>query len=317
MYFNKYQKYLFKNEYQKGGKYGFSYRYDGKTYERQFSKENQELIQKAINMGLDSIDIEHEIKDGPNKGKRVIYIVSLTNNSRIILIEINLENNLEYSVLMRDFKITGPGELPEIPDLILDKEYSTTEFGIFTDDEQKQINDLFINNKDSVNLIKNIGVAPVIQYARMKINKNKTINYINERIQKYITIPLLSKQIIRIPLLKELEKEERITPETFIMLRDTRMTQAQKNQLESFGIINIKAKLPENDRLTCQVCFTWEKNRTYVNCGHMYGCDSCTIMTIFSENKKDAEGRLIARCPICRAYSNRVINTLYGGNNKN
>lgn len=51
MYFNKYQKYLLKNENQLGGKYGFSYIYSGKTYERQFSIENQELIQKAKNIG--------------------------------------------------------------------------------------------------------------------------------------------------------------------------------------------------------------------------------------------------------------------------
>ena len=40
MYFNKFQKYLLKNEYQQGGKYGFSYTYSGKTHERQFSIEN-------------------------------------------------------------------------------------------------------------------------------------------------------------------------------------------------------------------------------------------------------------------------------------
>jgi hypothetical protein len=315
MYFNKYQKYLLKNEYQQGGKYGFYYKYSNKVHERQFSIENQELIQKAINMGISFIDIEHEISEGPNKGKKVIYNIFIKNNFGISLIEIIDENKIILIPLEYSFKMTGPVALSEIPDIIIDKEYSTTNFGLFSDDEQKQINNMFINNKDSINIIKNIGVAPLVQYVRMKINKNKTINYINYIRKTYITIPLISKQIIRLPLMKELD--ERINPDSIILFQGVRMTPVQINQLDTFGIKNIKSKLPENERLTCNVCTTWEKNRTYVNCGHMYGCDSCSIMILFTENRRDAQGRLIARCPICRVNSDRLINTLYGGNNKN
>ena len=132
MYFNKYQKYLLKNEYQQGGKYGFSYTYNNKIYERQFSKENQELIQKAINKNLKEIDIEHEINDGPNKGNKVIYLLRLKNFLYINLLKITDGNKIENTVLNYTFKITGPVPLPVIPDLIKDKEYSTIKFCIFT-----------------------------------------------------------------------------------------------------------------------------------------------------------------------------------------
>jgi hypothetical protein len=47
MYHNLYQKYINKSLIQRGGKYGFEFKYKGKPIQRQFSEENQILIERA------------------------------------------------------------------------------------------------------------------------------------------------------------------------------------------------------------------------------------------------------------------------------
>jgi hypothetical protein len=327
MYNIKYNKYITKLEQsQNGGNYGFSWKYSGKINLRQFSARNNRIIQRAIDAGLNSVVIEHNVSDGPDIGKVKIYNIFLQQSSKIVEYLITPDQHVINSPTNLQFSYTGPIGLEYIPVVVLQKEYFTNNNGIriFNQENQKIINNMIIDNRYTEdvfdNMIHNDGIERVTQ---LKINSNNTVNYYdhdheispgNSAMIKQ-TIVLRSKLIYNLPLIGNIQRAP-IDVNSIIVRADIRLVPAQVQELLNLGITSIKCSVPEIDRLTCSVCMMNEKNRIYLNCGHMSVCDSCAISWTLAQNRRVA-GRLVCICPECVQPSPRFVDAIYGGEIKN
>ena len=91
-----------------------------------------------------------------------------------------------------------------------------------------------------------------------------------------------------------------------------RLTILEVREILNIGITSIQCSPPEIDRLQCAICYANEKNKVYLECGHMALCDSCAIIQTLTRNRRDAYGILFCECPLCRVVSNRFANSLFG-----
>ena len=327
MYNIKYNKYITKLEQsQNGGNYGFSWKYSGKTHIHEFSWRNNNIMQRANNAGLNYVVIEHRVLDGPDKGRVKIYHVALVQNSKIREYLITPDQNVIQAPTKLNFLYTGDAHLNQIPDVVLEQEYFTDNGGvrIFQQENQFRINDMIINNRYSEdvfdNMIHSDGIERVTQ---LKINSDNTVIYYDQGHElspgnpalTRRTLVLRSKLIYNLPLIGNIQRAP-IDVNSIIVRNGIRLVPAQVQELLNLGITSIKCSVPEIDRLTCSVCMMNEKNRIYLNCGHMSVCDSCAISWTLSQNRRVA-GRLVCICPECVQPSPRFVDAIYGGEIKN
>ena len=154
MYHNLYQKYLNKKLQQYGGKYGFEFKYKGKPIQRQFSEENQILIERARQSNVSGIRINHIITQGINTGQIKEFYISF--------IGIGPDDNSRTpKIFDSDYKLVDTGNIAiPIPNVTIVNVYSfrtnypqmTREFN---NENQLRINDMFINNREQIYLFEN------------------------------------------------------------------------------------------------------------------------------------------------------------------
>jgi len=315
---------------QLGGIHYYNWTYNGKNNKREFSIENQILIERALRLGMIAVVIEHKVNEGSNIGQTKIYAINLIDNSPITELLIDPDQ----SVILAPTKLTYSNKfnvfIPPVPELDIMREYYTAEFGIFnviningiSEDSQKLINDMIINKKEYVYIFMNITHSDgKVKLTQLKITPNNVIYYdmkamgstLQFGVLKKITLKLLSKPVYYLPLTEE-TKIGNIDLNSIIFINKVRLTRAEIQEILDIGITSIKAEKAEFDRLFCDTCMVYEKNNTYLECGHLSMCDSCAIRWTKSKNVRDARGILKCSCPQCRTISNRFVNTRYGGN---
>ena len=166
--------------------------------------------------------------------------------------------------------------------------------------------------------------APIVhtngesRMTQLKINRNNTITYFDiigimgsiEKI-KLKTIQLRAKKIYNLPLIGNIDRSA-INENSIIIMNDRRLTPFEMREILDIGIRSIQCSPPEIDRLQCVICYANEKNKVYLECGHMVLCDSCAIIHTLTKNIRDAAGNLLCQCPLCRVTSHRFVNSLYG-----
>jgi len=315
---------------QSAGTHYYNWTYSGKNNNREFSKENQILIERALTFQMNTVIIEHKVNEGPNIGQIKIYLINFVINSPIQELLINPDQN----VILAPTKLTYSSKfniyIPPIPELDIMREYYTAEFGIFnvlningiSEDSQKLINDMIINKKEYVYIFMNITHSDgVVRLTQLKITP-KNVIYYDKKVTEYastfgllkkITLKLLSKPVYYLPLTEEI-KMGNIDLNSIIYIKKVRLTRAEIQEILDIGITSIKAEKPQIERLHCDTCMLFEKNNTYLNCGHLSMCDSCAIVWTKSKNLRNAHGILKCGCPLCRTVSDRFVNTKYGGN---
>jgi len=291
MYHDLYQKYLNKNLTQTGGKYGFEFKYKGKPIQRQFSEENQILIERARQSGVRGIKINHIITQGINAGQIKEFYISF--------MAMGPDDNSRTPQLVEpDYKFvnTGNVEIP-IPNVTILNVYSfkysypevTREFN---EENQLRINDMFINNREQVYLFEN---EYMINIKREPLNVRVILPYFKQS-------ELLSKTAYNFPSTIEVNPEVNLLPETPIYINNRRVSRDQIiTILNPLGLVRIYIRRPEPDieKLKCQRCHIWEKTVLLPSCRHLALCDSCSIIELNESG--------FVECPVCSVRTMRVI----------
>jgi len=158
IYMNYEQKYIkYKTKYislrnkQDGGIHSYIWKYSGKDNRRDFSAENQILIQKGINSGARLILIEHIVAAGPDTGKRIMYSIR-PGYDQIEELKINPDQTYTIFPTKLRYIYDAAVVVPVIPAIELQNEYYTADLGTFSYDpvnEQNMINYMIINNLES------------------------------------------------------------------------------------------------------------------------------------------------------------------------
>lgn len=294
MYHNLYQKYINKKLRQYGGKYGFEFKYKGKPIQRQFSEENQILIERARQSDISGININHIITEGINAGQVIEFQIGFfglgpDDNSR----QPNIYGDNKYKIID-----TGHIEIP-IPKVRIKNVYSFTyEEGRiidFSDENQYILNDMFINNREEEILFESYPNNLMFKIKREPLNIKIIKPYLQQTIIS--SIPVYS-----FPSVDEINPEVILTPQTPIYVNNNRLPRViVRDYIINNGITTLCLKRPEPDieKLKCQRCHIWEKSILLTTCRHFALCDSCYI----TENITT----LSITCPVCNENNMSII----------
>jgi len=314
-------KYISLRNKQDGGIHSYIWKYSGKDNRRDFSAENQILIQKGINSGARLILIEHIVAAGPDTGKRIMYSIR-PGYDQIEELKINPDQTYTIFPTKLRYIYDAAVVVPVIPAIELQNEYYTADLGTFSYDpvnEQNMINYMIINNLESIDLFKDYqGVM-----TQFKITRTEVIRYTVDlapdlaiAVLRKFTEPLLSRPIFRIPITREVARTP-FTIDSAIYLNDVRLTLIQKQDLLALGFRQISATRTENERLQCFMCGNYEKTITLLNCGHLAYCFFCAVNWALTQANfpgfRDRRGQLLISCAFCVERSDRIIHTIYGG----
>jgi hypothetical protein len=290
MYYDLYQKYINKNLTQTGGKYGFEFKYKGNPIQRQFSEENQILIERARQSDVSGIRINHIITQGVNVGQRKEFYISFMGIAPD-------DNSRTPRLFGTDYKLVNTGNVAiPIPNVKIVNVYSfkynypemTREFN---NENQLRINDMFINNREQIYLFEN---EYMIHIKREPLNIRVILPYLQQS-------ELLSKTAYSFPSTIEINPEVNLLQETPIYINNSRVTEAEIRVLNQLGVVRIYIRRPEPDieKLKCQRCHIWEKTLLLPSCRHLALCDSCSIIELNESGSVE--------CPVCNTRTTRVI----------
>lgn len=295
MYHNLYQKYINKSLTQRGGKYGFEFKYKGKPIQRQFSEENQILIERARQSSISGININHIITEGKNAGQVIEFQIGFfgigpDDNSR----PPNIYNDSKYKIID-----TGHIEIP-IPKVTIRNVYSFThgEEGLifdFSNENQYRLNDMFINNREEEILFESYPNRLMFKIKREPLNIRIIRPYLQQTVLS--SIPAYS-----FPSITEINPEVVLTPDTIIYVNNNRLPKVMvRDYIINNGIRTLCLKRPEPDieKLKCQRCHIWEKSILLTTCRHFALCDSCYITETMTEQS--------IICPVCNVNNNFSI----------